>query len=141
MKIKVQYLPSFFPKGSSYLTPTHQPGLKFVCPKKEKWELQSLAIADEWNLNHSLTTSKSEHVEWAWHCSSPFIATLIHIKFVYCIRCWALIKTIEPEKRLFCNNPVLNIHPLTPKISLAILLTVCTIILVMLIWRIWYWIN
>ena len=108
MKIKVQYLPSFFPKGSSYLTPTHQPGLKFVCPKKEKWELQSLAIADEWNLNHSLTTSKSEHVEWAWHCSSPFIATLIHIKFVYCIRCWALIKTIEPEKRLFCNNPVFN---------------------------------
>ena len=26
------YLPSFFPKGSSYLTPTHQPGLKSVWP-------------------------------------------------------------------------------------------------------------
>lgn len=26
------YLPSFFPTGSSYLTPTHQPGLKSVCP-------------------------------------------------------------------------------------------------------------
>ena len=32
-------------------------------------------------------------------------------------------------------------NPLTPKISLAILLTVCHTVLVMLVWRIWYWIN
>ena len=33
------------------------------------------------------------------------------------------------------------LNPLTPKISLVILLTVCHTILVMLVWRIWYWIN
>ena len=33
------------------------------------------------------------------------------------------------------------INPLTPKISLVILLTVCHTVLVMLIWRIWYRIN
>ena len=33
------------------------------------------------------------------------------------------------------------LNPFTPKISLAILLTVCHNILIMLVWRIWYWIN
>ena len=31
--------------------------------------------------------------------------------------------------------------PFTPKVSLVILLTVCHTVLVMLVWRIWYWIN
>ena len=31
--------------------------------------------------------------------------------------------------------------PFTPKISLVILLTVCHTVLVMFVWRIWYWIN
>ena len=31
-------------------------------------------------------------------------------------------------------------NPLTPKIALAILLSVCHAVLVMLVWRIWYWI-
>ena len=35
----------------------------------------------------------------------------------------------------------LIINPLTPKISLVILLIVCQMILIMLILRIWYWIN
>ena len=34
-----------------------------------------------------------------------------------------------------------SLYPLTPKISITILLTVCHIVLVMLVWRIWYWIN
>ena len=33
------------------------------------------------------------------------------------------------------------INPLTPKISLVILPTVCHTVLVMLVWRIYYWIN
>ena len=33
------------------------------------------------------------------------------------------------------------VNPLTPKISLVILLTVCQTVLVMLVWKIWYWIN
>ena len=37
--------------------------------------------------------------------------------------------------------PESRINPLTPKISLVILLTVCHTVLVMLVLRIWYWIN
>ena len=33
------------------------------------------------------------------------------------------------------------LNPLTPKILLVILLNVCQMILIMLVWRIWYWIN
>ena len=33
------------------------------------------------------------------------------------------------------------LNPLTLKISLVILLTVCQMILIMLVWRMWYWIN
>ena len=33
------------------------------------------------------------------------------------------------------------IIPLTPKISLVILLNIYHIVFVMLVWRIWYWIN
>ena len=33
------------------------------------------------------------------------------------------------------------INPVTPKISFVILLTVCHTVFVMLVWRIWYWIN
>ena len=36
---------------------------------------------------------------------------------------------------------ITTLNPLTPKISLIILLTVCHIVLVMLVSRIWYWIN
>ena len=34
-----------------------------------------------------------------------------------------------------------SLHPLTPKISIEILLTVCHIVLEMLVWRIWSWSN
>ena len=36
---------------------------------------------------------------------------------------------------------ITTLNPLTPKISLIILLTVCHIVLVMLVLRIWCWIN
>ena len=39
------------------------------------------------------------------------------------------------------SAPVLCLNSLTPKISLVILFTVCHTVVVMLIWRIWYWIN
>ena len=35
----------------------------------------------------------------------------------------------------------LELNPLTPKISLLILLTLCHTVLLMLVWRMWYWIN
>ena len=34
-----------------------------------------------------------------------------------------------------------SLNPVTPKISVVILLTVCQMILIMLVWRIWYRIN
>ena len=33
------------------------------------------------------------------------------------------------------------LYPFTPKISSVILLTICHTVLMMLVWRIWYWIN
>ena len=50
-----------------------------------------------------------------------------------------------PKKvKLLCGFPTLSwwkVNPLTPKISFIILLTVCHLAFVMLVWRIWYWIN
>ena len=39
------------------------------------------------------------------------------------------------------SAPVLCLNSLTPKISVVIPLTICHTVVVMLIWRIWYWIN
>ena len=41
----------------------------------------------------------------------------------------------------FTESPSFKFNPLTTMISLVILLTVCHTVLVMLVWRIWYWIN
>ena len=43
--------------------------------------------------------------------------------------------------RIDCLTDGLSTNPLTPKFSLLILLTVCQIVLVMLVQRIWFWIN
>ena len=45
----------------------------------------------------------------------------------------------ETDRSTVHDTDVFN--PLTPKISLVILLTVCHMVLVMLVWRIGYWIN
>ena len=39
------------------------------------------------------------------------------------------------------SNGTVTLNPLTPKISIVILLTVCHTVLVMLVWRIWYGIS
>ena len=41
----------------------------------------------------------------------------------------------------FLQRANCEVNPLTPKISLVILLTVCHTVLVMFVWRIWCWIN
>ena len=41
----------------------------------------------------------------------------------------------------FCNLKLHTLNPFTPKISLAILPTICHKILMISIWRIWYYIN
>ena len=48
------------------------------------------------------------------------------------------------RKRIMGKPTTLNpnqLNALTPKISLVILLTVCHTVLMMFVWRIWYWIN
>ena len=73
--------------------------------------------------------------------------------FLQCCIAWGFLNW-EPE---LCHNlqNLLNLqkfpwytvctisyfNSLTPKILIEILLTVCHTILVMLVWRIWYWIN
>ena len=62
--------------------------------------------------------------------------------------CKTAVSSIKEKKKIKtyqkCSIVTLyaiRINPLTPKISLVILLTVCHIVLVMLVWRIWYRIN
>ena len=57
--------------------------------------------------------------------------------FVYSISVIALLEYIDIE----IDRGPSSFNPLTPRISLVILLTVCHTVLVMLICRIWYWIN
>ena len=57
--------------------------------------------------------------------------------FVYSISVIALLEYIDIE----IDRDPSSFNPLTPKISLVILFTVCHTVLVMLICRIWYWIN
>ena len=46
------------------------------------------------------------------------------------------------REKIMTFFPLLGIlKPLTAKISSVILLTVCHIVFVMFVWRIWYWIN
>ena len=79
----------------------------------------------------------------AMETSFPFIPTIKKVReiggwlfngFICLTLKWALI-----WERVLIRAWELN--PLTPKISLVILLTVCHAILMMSIWRIWYWIN
>ena len=59
----------------------------------------------------------------------------------------------DPTKIIFnnqiyiTNSDVVNqlnqyfVNPLTPKISLEVLHTICLKVIVILVWRVWYWIN
>ena len=58
---------------------------------------------------------------------------------------FSCFKCNKKTRTIYCSHifrvQKLPLHPLTPKISLVILLTVCHTVLMMLVWRIWYWIN
>ena len=49
--------------------------------------------------------------------------------------------TVEETTEPLAMQCIGDFNPLTPKISVVILLTVCQMILIMLAWRIWYQIN
>ena len=57
-----------------------------------------------------------------------------HFTLLVCLR----FLVIFAMRRL---GSVQSFNPFTSKISLVILLTVCHTVLVMLVWRIWFWIN
>ena len=57
-----------------------------------------------------------------------------HFTLLVCLR----FLVISAMRRL---GSVQSFNPFTSKISLIILLTVCHTVLVMLVWRIWFWIN
>ena len=69
----------------------------------------------------------------------------LHCVQHYCIVCsnctWIIKKSHTICQITSRKNPSLTVlNPLTPKITLVILLIVCHIVLVMLVWRICYWI-
>ena len=76
------------------------------------------------NLRHgSMLTSISVTIlQWKWYEQSKILIENVDFLFY-----WKLYK--------------LNFNPFTTKISLVILLTICQMILILSVWRIWYWIN
>lgn len=79
--------------------------------------------------------------DWKNHgnkiCDGPHHHLCLKFLNFVCAVCWGMscefkIKSL-PLSHIF--------KPLTPKFSLVILFTVCQVILTMLVWRIWYWIN
>ena len=54
---------------------------------------------------------------------------------------WVMMTVTVTMMMNVSNGQTTSINALTPKISLEILFTVGHIVLEMLVWRIWYWIN
>ena len=74
-----------------------------------------------------------QKVSWGWQATANKGKGM-------CLRINFLIYD-KQRALLFCSRFKNTFNPLTLKISLLILLTVCHTVLVMLVWRIWYWIN
>ena len=60
--------------------------------------------------------------------------TYFHVMFL-------MIPALTKVKVWVWYGKLWTINPFTPKISLVILLTISHTVLVMSVWRIWYWIN
>ena len=76
---------------------------------------------------HSVVTTTNKLMAWPWvlKWDAPSSSILICTTSYHIYTC--------PTKW--------RLNPSTPKISLVILLTISHTVLVMLVWRIWYWIN
>ena len=64
-----------------------------------------------------------------------------HTAGIFADPIWFQIHATWLHYRKEKDKTIISLIPLTPKISLVILLTVCHTVLVMIVWRIWYWIN
>ena len=76
------------------------------------------------------------------------VGLLVHKEARQGSKMWRLPKETPRSEYIFrgCYSEawtwvLFPVNPLTPKISLVILFTVCHTVLVILVWRIWYWIN
>ena len=74
------------------------------------------------------------YVQNNMHCFAFLYHLLHHMKHISCS--WSFLFSPVSLTILFLQCWTLD--PLTPKISLVILLTVCQTILLMLVWRTWY---
>ena len=84
--------------------------------------------------------SPNPYIPCCWWCTYHVINSGCFINVKVTLIIWKRVKIWEKMLQL-TNNLPFYINPLTPKISLVILLTVCHTIHMILIWRIWYWIN
>ena len=65
-----------------------------------------------------------------------FLPTVINLHTNRCVRTIGKVRWQHAEGRV-----LLLLNPFTSKISLETLLTVCNTVLMLLVWRIWYWIS
>ena len=114
-----------------------------------------LEISNHWEF---ASCHLCEFAHWSKANSSPPLSTRPQIfqlfpleRIPFQSKSQHFVQRFEPEISRpsiehFCtfsltNAGCSNINPFTPKISLVILLTICHTILIVLVRRIWYWIN
>ena len=123
-----------------------------------KWDLQHLMPTwPFWLFTEVLSyLSNITMKSWAWKCFYSLEHILSRVLFtVICTSMFygeifflmpvivSVLCSVLLYRIIFslCNLVNIAFNPLMPKISLVILLTVCHTILMMLVLRIWYWIN
>ena len=119
------------------------------CLNVGKQWLQSM-LSIRYQLLMSLEAGKDKLRRWHFQNTNTYRIPEIHTKTFLSKSLWQnrdqQLKRITWWFSVSWSNNMKTIHkrwlnPLPPKIALVILLTVCHTVLVMLVWRIWDWIN
>ena len=120
--------------------------------------IQIRATQEQINTMHIHVVSDAPVVNFIWTTSKQFVELTLFLKLVHYATCRSKMfhnvgiyiwKECSLKKLLclhlhnayFLPLKSIGVNPLIPKITLVIFLTVCQMIIIMLVWRIWYWIN
>ena len=101
------------------------PGVNFFCSVWSLWW--------PWSQFYDIHESKSAPL---YNHLNVFLPTVINLHTNRCVRTIGKVRWQHAEGRV-----LLLLNPFTSKISLETLLTVCNTVLMLLVWRIWYWIS
>ena len=120
--------------------------------------IQIRATQEQINTMHIHVVSDAPVVNFIWTILKQFVEFTLFLKLVHSVTCRSKMfhnvgiyiwKECSLKNycvyifimHIFLPLKSIGVNPLIPKITLVIFLTVCQMILIMLVWRIWYWIN